>query len=56
LMAAASCAADAGLAAGGVDILGGTLLSCDIPCNADSLVSLRGEGGGKWRGGGVSLP
>src|ERR1700733_2676058 len=50
LMAAASCAADAGLAAGGVDILGDTLLSCDIPCNADSLVSLSGEGGGKWGG------
>src|SRR5580698_7373367 len=31
LMAAASCAADAGLAAGGVDMLGGTLLCCDFP-------------------------
>src|SRR3984957_19410901 len=53
LMAAASCAADAGLAAGGGDILCDTLLSCDIPCNADSLVSLSGEGGGKWDGANV---
>jgi hypothetical protein len=30
LMVAAACAADAGVAAGGVDILGGTLLCCDF--------------------------
>jgi hypothetical protein len=42
LMLAAAC-----VAAPGVDILGGTLLSCDFPCNADSLVSLSGEGRGK---------
>jgi hypothetical protein len=30
LMVAAACAADAGLAAGGVDMLGSTLLCCDF--------------------------
>src|ERR1700735_4303823 len=45
LMLAAAC-----VAAPGVDILDGTLLSCDIPCNADSLVSLTVEEGCKWGG------
>jgi hypothetical protein len=45
LMLAAAC-----VAAPGVDMLGGTLLWCDIPCNADSLVSLSEEEGCKWRG------
>jgi hypothetical protein len=53
-MVAAACAADAGLAAGGVDILSGTLLSCDIPCNADSLVSLSKYGGGKCEAGALN--
>jgi hypothetical protein len=43
LMLAAACAADAGVAAGGVDILSGTLLWCDFPLGGNLSIAY-----GEW--------